>query len=354
MNENTFCLSAPFIAGLILTNRCNLYCKHCINNAHTGEIDMDIDFVYKLIDECRQIGVRYLDLNGGECFLHPHFHEIFQYIIDCKLKIILTTNGTLLPGEWLHQNRGKLFLIRISLDSHDPRIHDGFRGQEGAFRKTTATIRRAKEAGHSVTVLTTISRENKDELRKLIALLEELGADALHTIFLAPAGRGSGLKDSVLDCYEAHDFLVESEVIRQEMRNRGSRLKLLEEAPQSFLVKEHIPDNRIAKCGAAFSQIVVTHTGYVLPCGGFLGHIAEFEKDEFNVRKQSLQEIYLHSPTFQQIRNTALFKGRCSYCEYLAGCGGGCRLIAWLYSGGKSFMEEDPMCWHQPLKSNVK
>ena len=59
-------------------------------------------------------------------------------------------------------------------------------------------------------------------------------------------------------------------------------------------------------------------------------------------------EIYKNAEIFKKVRDITKIKGKCSKCDYLQFCGGGCRFIAYILSGGDIFAE-DPMCWYNPL-----
>jgi radical SAM protein with 4Fe4S-binding SPASM domain len=56
-------------------------------------------------------------------------------------------------------------------------------------------------------------------------------------------------------------------------------------------------------------------------------------------------EIYRESSLFQELRNKALFKGKCGLCEYREICGGS-RAQAWAETGDD--LAADPRCAHTP------
>jgi MoaA/NifB/PqqE/SkfB family radical SAM enzyme len=55
------------------------------------------DLFVRLLDDCKDLGVRYINLaGGGEPLLHPDCAALFEEIANRKLKAILTTSGVLL------------------------------------------------------------------------------------------------------------------------------------------------------------------------------------------------------------------------------------------------------------------
>ena len=340
-----FQLSAPLIVGIIITNKCNLRCVHCINSAHINDEELDYDTIKNIIDQCSEIGVKYIDINGGEIFLFDKLDELIFYAHSLGLKIIITTNGTLLSESWLKKFQDKIFLMRISLDSHLETIHDKFRGQRGCFAKTVHNIEIANKYNYNITILSTISKSNYLFISELVQFVKSLSVNALHTIFLMPTGRGTNLSDAIMNSEDTYLFLTECEIIRKNLNETNDKFVLLEETPQSILIKENVDIDRYSKCGAAYVQLVITHKGFAIPCGGFLGAGNDFMAEELDIRKHSLKEIYTNSKLFSDIRNIYNIEGKCKQCEFLKNCGGGCRVAGWLDSKCTNIFAADPFCW---------
>lgn len=92
--------------SIIITKRCNLKCKLCAEyapyyknppQASFEEIKNAIDILFKTVD-C----VNDLSIVGGEIFLHKDLYDIVIYLnnyIDRAKRVILSTNGSILPAE---------------------------------------------------------------------------------------------------------------------------------------------------------------------------------------------------------------------------------------------------------------
>ena len=94
--------------SLAITYFCNLRCSYCFQQKYDGlvrkpitlgELDETLDKITALIRENPDLEVS-LGLFGGEPLLpknEPILDRIFQYCVDKKLKIDITTNGIFLP-----------------------------------------------------------------------------------------------------------------------------------------------------------------------------------------------------------------------------------------------------------------
>jgi len=93
--------------GYILGQRCTLRCKECCelvpHYQHGEQVPKDI-----VLADCRKLAAAsrfttYIELVGGEPFLHPELPEILQGLLQIEnLGVVkIFTNGTVVPGERL-------------------------------------------------------------------------------------------------------------------------------------------------------------------------------------------------------------------------------------------------------------
>ncbi len=341
---NTFALKSPYVLGLIITNRCNLECIHCINRANNNKfVELPFEDIIGLIDQTVKYDIPAIDFNGGEPFMRDDFNELLDYAINKKRLINITTNGTLISDKWIEKYHNKISLLRISIDSPFEKVHDKFRGMYGAYRKTTETIRKLTALDYKIIVQTAVSKLNQNNIRELINLLEEIGAIGLNIVFLIPAGRGEKIKDLALSPQELRKFLV-----NLEKESVKSHLFIIRDAPQAVLLKKENP-NYHHKCGAAFTEMVVLNNGYVLPCAAFIDDIDSLRDNSINIYHHDLMTIYKESKIFKQVRAIHMIEGKCKNCDFIKFCGGGCRAAA--YHLTKNIFAEDPLCWYEPITS---
>ena len=78
------------------------------------------------------------------------------------------TNGVDVPESFFQNlSEYRLFLVQVSIDGIGSRL-DYFRCREGAFAAATRTIERLKEADINVTISTTATAANFDQIEKII------------------------------------------------------------------------------------------------------------------------------------------------------------------------------------------
>ena len=115
----------PILGTVIVTDRCNLHCKHCsVNNITT--VMYPYDQIKKEMQLLYDMGVRILFFCGGETFLwKDKDHNLRNLVIEAKqmgfLIVNVVTNGTF-PIDLPEAN-----LILLSLDG-DKQRHNEIRG----------------------------------------------------------------------------------------------------------------------------------------------------------------------------------------------------------------------------------
>jgi MoaA/NifB/PqqE/SkfB family radical SAM enzyme len=156
----------PLIRGLVLTNRCNLRCRHCRVTAR-GDKDLSFAEIQEAIESFYQEGGRCLYLEGGEPFLwRDGDHRIEQVVEYARgtgyFTVIIYTNGTI-P---LQTSADTVF---ISVDGLE-QTHDYLRGP--SFGKIVDNIRRSSH--RSLFLNFTINSRNQAELEDFCAYVDGL------------------------------------------------------------------------------------------------------------------------------------------------------------------------------------
>ena len=115
----------PIVGSIIITDRCNLRCKHCSVNNITG-IMYPYDQIKKDMQTLFDLGVRILFLYGGEPFLWKGGDlTVRDLVVEAKkmgfMIVNVVTNGT------FPINLPEADLILVSLDG-DKERHNAIRG----------------------------------------------------------------------------------------------------------------------------------------------------------------------------------------------------------------------------------
>jgi AdoMet-dependent heme synthase len=297
-------------------------------------------------------------LTGGDPLKRPDVFELVEYSSSQGVRISLTPSATpLLTRDAIVQLKAcGLARLAISLDGPTAEIHDSFRRVPGSYEWTLQTVRWAREIGLPVQINTTITRRNLQHLDSIIALVEQLDIVLWSVFFLVPTGRGS-----MADLISADEFEHVFEKLYETSRRVRFDIKSTEaQHYRRFLLQRRTEEKRrgngsslppmlglgtpdgIGRAPRGINDgkgfVFISHLGDVFP-SGFLPVSAG------NVRKQSLTELYRHSPLFVSLRDSANLKGKCGVCEFREVCGGS-RARAHALTG--DLFAEESCCIWQP------
>ena len=148
----------PILGTIILTDKCNLKCRHCSVNNITAVV-----YPYRQIrsemDQLYRMGVRILFFCGGETFLwHDGDTTLRELVIEAKgmgfLIVNVVTNGT------FPLNLPEADLILLSLDG-DRERHNLIRGD--TYDAILENIRRAPS--DNICLYMAVNQINKDTVR---------------------------------------------------------------------------------------------------------------------------------------------------------------------------------------------
>lgn len=108
------------VFNLHFTDYCNFHCKHCFINKEGKELSLSsIKLIgKKLADYGNEHNIKIrVNLAGGEPLLSKHINIIISYLYSLGLEVSLITNGFYLNEVFIIQNRNRLSMIGISVDS---------------------------------------------------------------------------------------------------------------------------------------------------------------------------------------------------------------------------------------------
>lgn len=354
----------PFIVIWETTQACDLACVHCRACAQPVRSALELSTIEanRLIDQVAELRAPVFVLTGGDPLKRPDIFELVEYATTCGVRISLTPSATpLLTREAIVKlKQCGLARLAISLDGPTPEIHDAFRRVPGSFEWTLRAVQWAREAELPAQINTTITRHNLQYLDAMISLLERLDIVLWSVFFLVPTGRGSAI-----DLITAEEFEQVFENLYETSRRVRFDIKSTEaQHYRRFLLQRRTEEKRKGNVQAASPAIgssptsdgigraprgindgkgfvFVSHLGEVFP-SGFLPISAG------NVRRQSLAELYRHSPLFTSLRDTSNLKGKCGVCEFREVCGGS-RARAYALTG--DLFAEEPCCTWQPRRA---
>lgn len=334
------------IVSWMTTNRCNLSCSHCYQDAGSKkEKELTTEEGKKLIDEIARAGFKIMIFSGGEPLMRPDIFELVSYASEKGLRPVFGTNGMLITKETAKRLKDcGAMAMGISLDSLDEKKHNAFRGHPEAFIRTMEGIKNCVEAGLPFQIHTTIMDWNKDEILEIVDFAEKNKAIAEYVFFLIPVGRGVFLEKNAVEVDEYEKLLCS---LMEKQKTISIPIKPTC-APQFTRVAKQLGvemDKRFTRgCLAGLTYCIISPQGKVRPC-------AYMVEEAGDVRERPFDEIWKDSPLFQILRTTD-YKGVCGRCDYKDKCGG-CRARAAYYHEG-DILQEDSYCAYGQALQNCK
>lgn len=355
-------LSAPVLADISLTNRCNLKCEYCYASAGDESYKIDeltLENYKSLFKQLDDMNVHRISLSGGEPFARKDFFEILGEAQKYKFAIVINSNGTMINDKTADELRKYRFdRICITIDGSCAEVHDIIRGK-GSLLKAMDGIRNLQKYNLPVSTLFTLNKSNIDDLIDTIKFNEAMGIEYMSVMVMCPTGRAA--KANLLITKEKWYpiFLKLSEMkARNEIKinfkivppNEGSifwlfyfplkyygRLDLLKYWNQDLDAYESCE----VSCQAGIKSISIMCNGDIYGCDLMVG-IKEFRAG--NVLESSLYDIWNNSETFIKLRSIEKkdLTGKCGTCEH-DWCGGGCRSAAYNLDG--SILGSDLSCF---------
>lgn len=349
------------------TRACNLKCRHCyamaVERVEKGEGlrgELSGDEARAMIDDLAAFGCPVLLFSGGEPCLRPDLVELMGYAKSKGLRVVLSTNGTLItPALAQAFAQVGLSYVGVSLDGLKA-THDRFRGVAGAFEQALAGLRAARAAGIRVGLRLTLSRDNCEEIPAVFALMKRERIDRACFYHLVYAGRGSALQSEDLapeTCRRTVRTIMDE---TKAWFAEGGKPEILTvdnhaDGPFVYLELEKEDPTRAAEVLQLLKMNQGNSSGNGIGCVSWDG---EVYADQFwrhfsfgNVRQRKFSEIW--TDTTGATPASALMaklkdkrphvKGRCATCRWLDVCGGNFRVRAEAATG--DLWAPDPACY---------
>ncbi len=333
-----------------LTNRCNLYCKHCYSSANQDTAgELSLSEIKDLAEQLAEENVRFVIVSGGEPLLREDIWEIARILRDLSMKSYLSTNGLLIDGETAKRIRESFDYVGISIDG-TPDIHDSFRGRKHAFESAVNAVSLCLREGIRVGLRFTLAFQTAESLPFIFDLAEELGVSKVYISHLVYAGRGTRLRDVekrtyrsaveyiVEKAFEYHEKGVDIDVVTGN--NEADAVVLYERFRERYPERAESLLSILRMWGgnqAGVRLVNIDHRGNVKPDPFFLHSLG-------NVRERRFRDIWYGNGLLTRLRERPRrIKGKCSACPHLILCNGNSRARAYFATG--DYFGEDPACY---------
>ncbi|MDE6669148.1 MAG: radical SAM protein, partial [Muribaculaceae bacterium] len=170
---------APHSILWMLTSKCLTDCAYCYADKHTSYVPLSTLQCFNIINSAYKLGVRYIDIIGGEVFLHKDWDILLEHMVKLQLSPSFISTKMPVTDIIIKQllSTGYKNVIQISLDSmEDEVLSILIKAKRPYLKHVLKGIRLLDQAGYKIqinTVLTKLTATEKN-LRLLAAFLSEI------------------------------------------------------------------------------------------------------------------------------------------------------------------------------------
>jgi Y-X(10)_GDL-associated radical SAM protein len=350
-SEDDFLGHVPVHVVWELTLACNLKCQHCGSRAgkrRSGELNTQE--CLEVVEALARLGTREVTLIGGEAFLRKDWLEIIRAFRAHGIYTALQTGGWAFTPRRLEEALAAgLQGVGVSVDGLRE-YHDRVRGVKGAFANALDVLRRARDAGLNRSVNTQIGPETIPQLRELMHVLIDAGAQQWQIQLTVAMGNAVDHPELLLQPHRLDELIPLLAELRDEGAERGFTM-LVGNNIGYFGPYEHrlraVLDEGVhwTGCSAGQTVIGIEADGTVkgcpsLPTVGYAGG---------NVRELSVDDIWNTRPEihFGRLRGAGDMWGFCGTCYYADVCRAGCTWTSHSLLGRPG---NNPYCHHRVLE----
>ncbi len=307
--------SAPYRMDLAITYRCNNDCDHCYNARDREYGELTTNEWYKILDTLWEQGIPHVVFTGGEPTLRKDLPELIHHAEKNGQITGINTNGRRISDQRYLETliTSGLDHIQITLESHNPEIHDSLVNTRGAFTQTVRGLENALNSPVYVMTNTTLLQKNSQDIQQTLYFLAKLGVPTVGLNALIYSGKGASVGTGISES-ELPDLLTTA----QEITDANNQRLIWYTPTQYCLFDPMMLSLGIKGCTAALYNMCVESNGDMIPCQSYYHPVGNILRDKW-------ETIWNH-PLCISLRERSNLPQKCHGCSLLHECGGGCPL----------------------------
>lgn len=337
-------LSRPKHLTLMITDRCNLRCHHCLLDC-TPDLGRMVakEAVVEIIEGFARLGGERLMITGGEPLLHPDWIEILSFANGRAEfgEVCLQTNATLLSESYadaisrLADNRLRL---QVSLEGSTAETNDVVRGV-GSFDRIVEGLHRLVEAGlgSKTRLAFTEMRHNIVELPRMFEFAEKMGIGRLITGTMVCGGRAAQEDVLAMPTPAQYELLLDryhsDADFGRRYRERGNVAAI------EWYEGKANPSERACSC---IETPFISAAGRMYPCVMLLCDEYAVEKVHGRRLEEAIDSALPLWSRLPEIHRRRATLASCEECPGLLHCNGGCMGRA--YAAHGNFLAPEDRC----------
>ncbi|RLE52678.1 MAG: hypothetical protein DRJ33_03125 [Candidatus Methanomethylicota archaeon] len=320
---------APESLVWLVTSKCVLNCKHCYASLYRLERDLDLQDVFKVLEEAVEIGVEHVHFTGGEPLLRSDILDVLGHALNLGLEASLFTNLMILNEE-VAEKLSKLEIpIYTSLEGPNKEVFEALRGR-GTWTRFIENFKTLVKAGVKPHVNIAVSKLNwmyaSDSIKKAL----ELGSSSTSIIPVMPSGNAQKFNTHVDSASFAYAL--------RQVASVAEELGIAVAVWCAPFAKAVVNSKRLRYGNCKDWDVLdITPSGNVVACD-----VMDYKLG--NVVEHGLRGAWLRrcsDPLMERALNPRL-RPPCDTCSIRSWCMGGCYARAWIAYGDVE--APDPLC----------
>ena len=359
-----------------LTHRCTLNCVYCSSDAKIDKLqELKLETLKNCIKEVKEsFGVFKISLSGGESLLYSRFFDLFDFLKNWDMEVIIYTSGVILDEDDNMISIPKSMINRLKINSENPKIMLNVQGYDeksieninmvpNSFKLIQKTIDNLSSEKMFFGANVVPFKKNSEHLENIYRFCLKNGFKLIRFLRFVPQGRGT---DQEYFHTPSEFFEVQKRIVEILKRNQDLKDDILIEIghPINFLFllnQSHLyTEQKVHYCRGGLDAPLISPSGEVSMCPAWKD-LPQFKVG--NIYEQNFDEIW-NSENFILFRDFVKERYKeltepCKSCSELQDCRGKCvaqRLLAHDDPLANKSLNElilcapDPQCFKKPLK----
>lgn len=186
----------PLQGTFELSPVCNFSCKMCYVRRTPAQLQKAGKCIRNwkewlaLGRQCKEEGMLYLLLTGGEPFIYPGFRELYEGLHSMGIVLMINSNGTMIDRdtvEWLKAMAPSR--INITLYGASADTYERLTGNRDGFEKAKQAILMLQEAGIPIVINASMIPENTEDLEAIVKFGKEHDLNVRMATYMFPPVR---------------------------------------------------------------------------------------------------------------------------------------------------------------------
>jgi radical SAM protein with 4Fe4S-binding SPASM domain len=277
-----------------------------------GHNIIPFETIKKILDEGRKRGNRYLEITGGEPFLHPEIIRILSYAERSGYLISILTNGLLLDEKIIQSLSTIKARLRLGFYSANKETHEYFSGED-TYDPLVNVIRILRKKRLYFGIGMPVFKKNVNEIEDTVRFAFEEGCAFVRII---PCAKYHKAENEEIDSALFEQILS---TIVETIINYRDWIDLEPMVPMKIPNPIEMLTTRRCTAGCNYYHIDPEMT--ISPCP-YLSTKIHFKLIKFNdYRDFNAMDSYMDN-YFEELVDA--LEGACKNCEYHIVCIGGC------------------------------